>query len=78
MTEFLEFLKTYKSLCPTGFRKCPTEFYFFRTSCPTGFEKSFAVLHNSLCDVLFPSCPTGFEKLFAALHIGRQKASGYL
>ena len=40
----LEFLKTFIKVYATGFRKCPTEFYFFRTSCPTGFEKLFAAL----------------------------------
>ena len=38
------FKNIHKSLCPTGFCKCPTEFYFFQTSCPTGFEKLFAAL----------------------------------
>ena len=56
------FKKNYKSLCPTSFRKCPTEYYFFRTLCPTGFEKLFAALQylpaNSLMikgnPIIFP------------------------
>ena len=36
--------KSCESLCPTSFRKCPTEYYFFRTLCSTGFEKLFAAL----------------------------------
>lgn len=41
----LVFKKPYKILCPTGFRKCSTEFHFFRTSCPAGLEKLFAALY---------------------------------
>ena len=40
---FLEvFKKDNKSLA--SFRKCLTEYYFFRTLCPTGLEKLFAAL----------------------------------
>ena len=38
------FKKIYKSLCPIGFHKCPTEFYFLQTYCSPGFEKLFAAL----------------------------------